>query len=402
MNHELLEIHARSLQAVNTQFKRFLYHEIDWRARLIALVGARGVGKSTLLLQRIKEQTSQEVSLYLSADNVRVAALGLYEIAGDFFRTGGKVLIIDEAQKYPSWSNEVKSIYDAYPEARIIVSGSSTLDLMKGGHDLSRRMILFRLPTLSFREFLSLETGAELKTIELEEILSDHTQLATAILSTLNGKILELFSAYLNHGFYPYYLEGVLHYHNRMERVIEKVISEDIPSVTGLKPSSVPSLRRILYLVASSQPLTPNIDKLAKSLGISRESLYLYLEYLEAAGLLRMLRAPDRGHKAVRKPKKIYLSDPNMFYTILGERMALDSVGAMREAFFFSQTSPRHQVQSSNTADFLLEQTYTVEVGGRNKSFEQIKKTANSFLACDGIEVGAGGRIPLWLFGFLY
>ena len=397
------EIQARLAAAVETRFRRFLHEQIDWGNRLFALVGARGVGKTTMFLQHYVEEWGRpEACLYLSADHVGVQGIGLYEIAGAFFRGGGELLLVDEAHRYPGWASEVKSVYDSYPRARIGLSGSSMLDLLKGGADLSRRMVTYRLPGMSFREFLSLETGEAFETTDLDTMLAEHPRLATSVLKRADGRVIQLFQRYLEHGVYPFYLEGVNLFHVKLANVVEKVLSEDIPSVMGLRPATIPVLRRLIHLVASSQPFTPNIERMATALRVSREYVYRYLEYLQGAGIFALIPPPGRGLGAVRKPAKVCIDNPNLFPAVLGSAGMRAHIGAVREAFFQSQLREIGGLTTDPRVDFCSEAGQRFEIGGRSKDASQLGGDEHAWLAVDDTEVGSGHRIPLWLFGFLY
>lgn len=398
-----IEIQARLAAHVDTHFKRSLYHQIDWEARLFALIGPRGVGKTTMLLQRYVEAHGDPAKcLYLSADHIHAQAMGLYEIGGVFFRGGGELLLIDEVHRYARWAAEIKSLYDAYPQARVGLSGSSTLDILKGGTDLSRRMVVYRLPGMSFREYLSLETGARFEASDLTTLLAEHTRLAAAALSSAGGTIIDHFHRYLDHGVYPFYLEGVDLFHVKLGNVVEKVLSEDIPSVLGVRPGAIPVLRRLIHLVATSQPFSPNIERIATALGISRETVYQYLDHLRRAGLFALIPGPGRGLKAARKPAKVYLDNPNLFHAVLGSAGVRAHVGAVREAFFQSQLRMIQTLTTDPKVDFRADTGARFEIGGRSKGSGQLEGDQDAWLALDDLEVGSGRRIPLWLFGFLY
>jgi predicted AAA+ superfamily ATPase len=397
------EIHARLVANAPRDFTRFLYDRIDWRARLIALVGPRGVGKTTLLLQHVARTLPEvERGLYLSADHVRVQALGLYEIGATFFRRGGEVLLVDEVHRYPGWTTEIKSLYDAFPAGRVVLSGSSAVELLRGGADLSRRLVAYRLPGMSFREFLNLELGLDLPAVDLATLLGDHVARARTILARLGGTVLGRFDAYLDHGVYPFYREGVELFPIRLANVIEKVVSDDIPSVMGVRPGTIPHLRKLLHLVASSEPFVPNIERLASALGVSRPSVYQYLEHLHRAGLLALLPPQGRGLKAARKPAKVCLDNANLFPALIGHAESRERVGTLREAFFAHQAGSLGALAAGARADFVLPGGQVVEVGGASKGLRQLSGEPAGWLALDDIEVGEGRRVPLWLFGFLY
>ncbi len=401
MLNEFFEIQKNITSAINVDFKRYLYDKIDWSPRLFALVGPRGVGKTTLLLQNYKEHfKSPEECLYLSADNVRVAALGLYNTAVEFFKYGGKVLIVDEVHKYPDWTKEIKSIYDSFPRSKIVLSGSSRLSIIKGKGDLSRRILFYELKGLSFREFLELETKAKYPALSLNEILKDHVRIAGAICGKI--RVLKYFKEYLRNGYYPFFLEGKEHYEERLNNVFEKTLYEDIPTLFGLKASSVPALKKLVYLVATSPPFTPNIEKISSQIGISREYVYHYIDFLEKAGIFSLVYPDKGGFKLIRKAHKIYPENPNLFNAIIGKEGWKEEEGAVREAFFVNQLKGIKKIFTSDRGDFLVDEKYIFEIGGKNKDFSQIGTGKNAFIAADGIELGDRQKIPLWLMGFLY
>ena len=401
MLSELFELQVEIVKPVSLGFKRYLYQEIDWNNRLVAVVGARGVGKTTLLIQYYKEKYGlPDKCLYLSADNVRVASAGLFEIASEFFKLGGEMLMIDEIHKYEDWSRELKNIYDSFPSARLAISGSSSLGILKGRHDLSRRIVVYNLCGLSFREFLFLEAKENFGVYNFADILDNHTKYATKICNKI--KVLKYFRDYLKYGFYPFFLEGTKSYDSKLNNIVEKIIYEDIPLLFGIKISSTHLLKKIVFLVATSQPFVPNIEKISSQLGISKEYVYNYLEYLEKAHLFSFLYAQEQGFKLVRKSEKIYLENSNLFHAVLGQIGFKSEIGAVRESFFLNQLKVNHKVFSSERGDFSVDEKYVFEVGGKSKDNKQIRDIKNAFIVADDIEVGAGNKIPLWLFGFLY
>ena len=399
---ELLSIQAGLIGQIPRTSSRYLKEKINWQARLLGIIGARGTGKTTMLLQHLAEQGRHDQRhLYFSADHIRVQATGLYEIASSFFRLGGKTVIIDEIHKYANWAQEIKNLYDAFPSERIFFSGSSTLALQAGKADLSRRAVFYNLPGLSFREYVYLAHGVEFKPAALKDILKNHSYLASAVLE--RGPILGHFRDYLDHGVYPFFLEGVSDYFHKLLNVLEKVLYEDIPTTIGIKTANVPVLKRILWLISTSQPFTPNIERMSRDLKISKEYIYTYLDSLERAGLLSGILPAKTGYRLVRKPSKIYMENTNLMKAVTGELGEKDKAGAVRETFF------AHQVKSSGMniripgrADFLVENTCLFEIGGRNKGKTQVKGAENAFVVRDDIEVGYGDILPLWLFGFLY
>lgn len=401
MLENLFSIHNQVVNEDVKKHKRYLYDKIEWKERAICLMGARGVGKTTLLLQHYWEvYKSVERCLYLSADNIQVAGMGLFNIAQEYFSYGGETLIIDEAHKYPDWSSEVKNIIDTYKNRKIILSGSSSLALQKGGNDLSRRLLNYELKGLSFREFLLLEAGGAEKVLDFDDILENHVKHAERI--SKHSPILRHFKEYLLYGYYPYFLEGKGTYLAKLANVIEKVIVEDIAGIYKVTSTNLPVLKKMLWLISSSEPFIPNIDKMSRELGVSKEYTYLYLEYLEKAHLLMSIREKLEGFKLVRKPAKIFLNNTNLAHAILGKLNLAANEGAARETFFINQVSGQAPLFSAAKGDFLVKGKYVMEIGGKNKNREQIKNIKNSFIAADGIEIGAARKIPLYLFGFLY
>lgn len=399
---EFLSIQAGLLSQVPRERTRYLREKIDWSSRLIGIVGARGTGKTTLLLQQLaeSEETGRE-ELYLTADHIRIQANGLYETAAYFFRLGGKRIVIDEVHKYANWQQELKNLHDSFPSARIIFSGSSTLALQAGKADLSRRAVFYSLPGLSFREYLLFDADREVPPVSLPQLLKEHVELATKIVE--KGPILGHFKDYLDHGVYPFFLEGTAAYLPKLLNVIEKVLYEDIPSAIGIRMASVPVLKRILWLLATSQPFTPNIEKMSRDLKVSKEYLYTYMDSLERAGLIIGLLPAETGYRLVRKPSKIYMENTNLLRAVAGDVGMSTQVGAVREAFF------AHQVRSAGLhitiptrGDFLVERKFLFEIGGKAKKRKQIKEAQDAYVVRDDIEVGFDRDIPLWLFGFLY
>lgn len=401
MLEELFEIQIEMASAIDLSLKRYLYDRVDWGERLFAIIGARGVGKTTLMLQHYKENYgSPEDCLYISADNVRVASIGLFEIASNFFKSDGKFLIIDEIHKYPDWPRELKNIYDSFPKARVAITGSSSLGIIAGKHDLSRRMMVHQMKGLSFREYLSIETQVSARPYHLDEILTDHVKIASSIKE--KTRVLKHFKDYLKWGYYPFYIEGRGQYGVKLNNVVEKVISEDIPALFGVKTSSIPQLRKLIYLVATSQPFIPNIERIGSQMGISKEYVYNYLEYLDKAGIFSSIYAAEKGLKIIRKPQNIYLENPNLFHAITGEMGFRSEIGAVRESFFLNQLKAVGPVFSAGSGDFIVGNGLLFEIGGEGKSRRQIADQKNAFVVADAIEIGSKGKIPLWLMGFLY
>lgn len=397
---ELVDIHQEVMATTPVHFQRYLYSDINWEAQGICILGDRGVGKTILLCQNLLERYQRpDRALYLSADNINVISYGLVNIARYFFAHGGEALYIDEIHKYLEWSTEIKNILDTYKGRQVVISGSSSLDLNKSKSDLSRRIVYHRLLGLSFREYLLLAENIEMPTLSLAEILHHHVAIASDLNTTA---ILKHFNDYLNHGYYPFFKEGLQDYMSKIHNVIEKVLFEDIAVIYNLRQTTLPILKRLLWLVATSNGLIPNIDKISKNLGISREMVYNCLEYLNSSGLLNDLFPAGKGNNLIRKPGKIYLNNANLLHAIHGSLKFESNVGAIRETFFVNQVHPIHKLTLHDKGDFLIDDKWVIEVGGKGKNNKQIKGEQDAYLAIDNTKVGFGNKIPLYLFGFLY
>jgi predicted AAA+ superfamily ATPase len=388
--NRLFETHHRIVQQTTTTIKRYLYQQINWDNRLIAITGQRGTGKTTLLLQRIKTAKKKEDYLYISADSLFIYKLSLYEIALSFSNNGGKYLFIDEVHKYKNWSGEIKHIYDVIPNLYIVFTGSSILDIMKGYGDLSRRAVHYTLNGLSFREYLLFETGITYPTFTLEDIVLHQVELEL-------DKPLYHFNNYLKKGYYPFYKEN--DFELRLMNVINTVLEVDLVQYLDLKPSTVAKLKKLLQIISESVPFKPNISKIAALTDISRSQLLDYLNYLQRAGLIMMFQTNTKGIQSLGKPEKLYLNNTNLSNTLVGAVNA--NIGNNRETFFASQLKTIANITIPKKGDFMIH-NYTFEVGGKSKTNKQIVNVKNSFLVKDDIEYGYQNTIPLWHFGFLY
>jgi len=395
----LIRIHREVMAAIPLMSHRYLYDQINWSARAICIYGDRGVGKSTLIAQRLLEEyKTPDRALYISADNIMVASVGLFAIAQEYFSNGGEALFIDEIHKYENWSVELKNIIDTYKNRQIVFTGSSSLDLKKSKGDLSRRVVYHRLTGLSFREFLQFDHDIKLPVYDLEDIIGSHVKIASKLPVE---NIMKYFRQYLKHGYYPFYLEGVDDYLSKLNNVIEKVIYEDISVIYNLKVPTTIVLKKILWLVASAKILTPNVDSIARNLQVSREVIYNCLDYLDRAGLIHNLYPVGSGMKMARKPGKILLNNSNMLYAINGTLNLNSDMGAIRETFFSNQVAARYKLNTWDSGDYIVMDKYVIEVGGKNKSSKQLKNQSSAYLALDDMEIGFGNKIPLYLFGFL-
>lgn len=386
------------VRQTDTSFVRYLYQQIDWQERLIGILGARGTGKTTMLLQRIKQQHPDTgVALYLSLDDPWFQEHELIDSAEDFANRGGRYLYLDEVHKYKGWSASVKTLYDTFPDLHIIFTGSSILEIQKGDADLSRRTVQYHLEGLSFREYLNVSENLQLPVSSLNEILYDHEKISQEIVK--QTKILKAFQHYIKEGYYPFFLERSENYHLKLVNTLMQVLETDLVQIEHLKVESVQKLKRFLTVVAEMVPFQPNISELSHKVQISRPMIYQFLDYLQRSGVIQMVYQESKGMKKLEKPDKIYLHNTNLSYSLADRE---PDRGAVRETFFVNQVQPLHRISYGNPFDFLIDGTCAVEIGGKNKSPSQLGNRKDGFLAIDDIETGYQNRIPLWLFGFLY
>lgn len=379
------------LELVSTDFIRFLHDKIAWDSRLIAIVGSRGVGKTTLLLQHIKKYEKAEDVLYITADDFYFTNHRLFDLAYQFYTQGGKKLFIDEIHKYKGWSTEIKNIYDQIPGLHVVYTGSSILDLEKGSADLSRRKVEYHLPGLSFREYINLTQGWQLPAYPLSEIVAGKVQFPYE-----KERPLKLFKNYLQAGYYPFFTET--EYRLRLSNVVKLMIETDIPQFAEMNVASAFKLKKLLYVLAQSVPFKPNYTKLERDLEISRNTLPTYLLYLEKAGLINLLREKANGIKVLEKIDKIYLNNTDIAYMLSD---TTPDIGNIRETVFFTWMRVGHFIISSPISDFEIDGR-TFEVGGRNKKRAQIKNAVEGYIVKDDMEYAYQNEIPLWMFGFIY
>ena len=378
------------LELTCSDFHRYLYNDVNWNARMIAITGARGVGKSTMVLQYIKTQISDCKVLYISADHTFFTTHTLVEVADDFSKEAGSLLVIDEVHKYPDWSRELKQIYDTHPDMKVIFTGSSVLDIIDGVADLSRRVLHYTMYGLSFREYLGLFHHISVPKYSLEEILDGKAH--------IEGMLhpLPAFREYLSEGYYPFAIEG--DFPLRMQNVITKTIESDIAQYAGLRATTAKKLKKMLAVISGLAPYKPNADNLALEIGISRNSVQDYLSLLERAQLIGQLRDDTGGIRGLGKVEKVYIDNPSLMRVLSGGKT---DVGNMRETFFYNQMRVKNDVISSRQSDFKIGK-YTFEVGGRKKGKKQIEDIPDSFIVNDDIEFAQGNVIPLWAFGLNY
>ncbi len=376
-------------------YRRFLYEKVDFNERLVGVIGARGAGKTTLLLQYLKEEKEKQ-SLYIIADHPLVVEKGLFAIADAFQKVGGQVLIIDEIHKIKNFEIDLKLIYDSFWELQVIFTGSNALAIDHAKADLSRRAIIYKLPVLSFREFLELESGQNFDALSLEDILKEHSSKAIEIIAKI--KPLAYFDDYLKHGAYPFYKDGTQSYLQKLLMATTQVLSTDLPAIYSIEHDKINSLKKMMVMLCQSEPFDINISKLCGAVELNQKTLYKYLTILEAGGLIRILGAKSNGVSIISKPEKLYLDNTNLFSIFCN----LPKEGTIRETFFASQLSYEHGLNYPKNGDFIVNEQSTFEVGGRGKTNKQIKDVSNAYVVSADIEVGSGSKIPLWLFGFLY
>ena len=411
---EELFIKSRDFININTQeYKRYFIKTKKLEHRLSIIIGSRGIGKTTTVAQYIKENYSANKALYVNLDDIEnTSKYTMTQIAEEFVLNGGKLLCFDEIHKYGNWSAELKNIYDRFDKLKIIATGSSALQINKGSHDLSRRAIVYTMVGMSFREFLELHYGYSFKAIALEDILSKHIEIATTITNEIekrDQKIIPLFKEYLKHGYYPYFLSmpnEILFFQTLQQNINVSIESDLLNIYPKMSGNSIKKIKMLLSVIIKSVPFEPTMSELKKAADIKDDrTLKDYLSKLDDAGLIKLLMQNSLSMKAFDKPEKIFLANPNLMYT------REPNIGNLRETFFVNQLDNYYKnkqslndegIFASKQGDFYCEEKYTFEVGGKSKGFSQIKDIENSFVASDGLEVGIGNKIALWMFGFLY
>lgn len=371
-------------------FHRYMYDKIDWSDRLIGLKGPRGVGKTTLLLQRAKEFLDRNTTLLVNADDLYFTSHTLVDLTDDFVRLGGKVLMIDEVHKYKEWSRELKLIYDYHKDLKVVFTGSSILDIEEGEADLSRRVVPYEMQGLSFREYLRMFKEIELPKLTLDEILNNKLEMPAGF------HPYAYFNEYLRIGYYPFSNES--QFERRLMQVVNKTIEVDIPQYTDMTASAIRKLKRLMSIVSESVPFKPNLSSISQVLGISRNLLPEWFVYMEKAGLIMQLRDDTGGIRGLGKVDKVYIDNTALMYMLGRENT---DIGNVRETFFLNQTRVMHDVITSSVSDFQIGK-YTFEVGGKNKTQKQIAGVSDAFVVKDDIEIGYQNVIPLWVFGLMY
>lgn len=394
---ELLETSDRLVGAVSTEFHRYL--KIDWKDRLIGVLGARGTGKTTLLRQRLREHfgVGSTQAVYVSLDDLWFAEFKLRDAVKYFYEHGYTHVFMDEMHHVgKDWSIVLKNLYDQFPSMNFVYSGSSMLKLESTKGDLSRRQAVYRLKGLSFREYLKFEGLADCPPVPLEKLFKDHRRIATSV--TRNLRVLQHFEQYLKGGFYPFYRESSSQYRERLVETVNSVLEVDYPSIEAVSQDTIRTAKKMLKVLSASTPQTPNMSELYRQLGTERNQGLKMLCALDRAGLLALVPGKGMNLKTLSKPEKIYCDNTNLMQALVPR---ID-IGVARETFFYNQVRNDHDVVFSGIGDFVVDGHWTVEVGGKGKGFGQIADLPNSCVAADGLEVGVGNKIPLWLFGFLY
>ncbi len=409
-----LFIKSRDFININTQeYKRYFIKTKKLEHRLSIIIGSRGIGKTTTVAQYIKENYSANKALYVNLDDIEnTSKYTMTQIAEEFVLNGGKLLCFDEIHKYENWSAELKNIYDRFDKLKIIATGSSALQINRGSHDLSRRAIVYTMVGMSFREFLELHYGYSFEAITLEDILSNHIEIATTIKNEIeqrDQKIIPLFKEYLKHGYYPYFLSmpnEILFFQTLQQNINVSIESDLLNIYPKMSGNSIKKIKMLLSVIIKSVPFEPTMSELKKAADIKDDrTLKDYLSKLDDAGLIKLLMQNSLSMKAFDKPEKIFLANPNLMYT------REPNIGNLRETFFVNQLDNYYKnkhslndegIFASKQGDFYCEENYTFEVGGKSKGFNQIKDIEDSFVASDGLEVGIGNKIALWMFGFLY
>ncbi len=387
------------LNQVDNSFFRFLFDQIDWNQRMIAIKGPRGSGKTTLMLQRIKFGliANSNEALYVTADHYWFYTNNLVETANEFYQNGGRFLFIDEVHKYPNWSRELKNIYDSYPDLKVVFSSSSALDIYRGESDLSRRVITYELPGLSFREYLKIKKGMDLPVFSLAEIQKNHSSISSQVAQSFHP--LPEFHEFLKTGYLPIFNETNLsNIPVFLQQIINTVIESDLAFIADYNAGTAYKVKKLMGVLAESVPFKPNLASISRKIETSRDSLYEWLNQLEKARLLNFLIAEGKGVSLLQKPDKIYLENTNLSYALKSS----PDIGSVRETFLLNQLKNlKKEVRLPKAGDFLVDDL-VIEVGGKNKDASQIKHLENYVIAADEIEHGFGKKIPLWVFGLMY
>ena len=395
----IIKLEKRILKGLKPEYKRYFFDRVDFSSQMIAVVGSRGVGKTTFLLQYLKDLKAEypaHKSLYFSYDYPTNVDIKLYELAEEFAKVGGKYLLLDEIHKYKDFALDLKAIYDFYPEMKVVFTGSCATSIYNSQADLSRRAVLYHMNGLSYREFLELTLDKKLPTFSLEEICAD----SVSIVDSLRDEFvpLEYFSEYLKYGYYPFYFSDKENYLKQLTAVVNLTIDVDLVMLGYIKPNFANKLKKLLNVICYSKPFELNITKVSANIEVSRNTLYAYLEHLTKGDLLTVVADNKKGLTALSKPEKLYLNNTNLSYALCDE----PEIGTIREGFFANQLKESHKITTSKHGDFIVDSKYVYEIGGENKGFKQIRDLDNSYVVQDTDSTEDNRKIPLWLFGFLY
>ena len=394
----LLEISRNLVQGVDNSFKRLLYSTIDWNNRLIGIKGQRGCGKTTMLLQRLNELgKSPQEAAYFALDDIYFTTNSLVETATEFHKKGGQYLFLDEVHKYPGWAQHIKSLHDYYADLKIVFTGSSIIDIAREEGDLSRRARMYELQGLSYREYLKYSGVIELQPLSLEEILQKDKPWQRNFPPSFCP--LQYFESYLKQGYYPFFKEDPDGLQERLKQLLWKIVESDMAELQDFDVRNAKKMMQLLYILAANVPFKPNISKLAEKTQIHRNTINNYLYFLEQARLIRLLYPTGISVAALQKPEKIYLDNTNLAHAIA---VTPPEKGNLRETFFINQLSALHAVRYPGKGDFMVDEKYVFEIGGKNKNDIQIRGTLNSYRVLDDAEFPASDAIPFWVFGFLY
>lgn len=384
---------SKKTASVSRKGKRLIYGEMQWNERLILLLGYRGVGKTTILLQRLQEVG--EKGIYFSLDDLYFENHRLITVVEQLYANGYRAFFMDEVHRYRFWSKDLKQLYDDFDDIHLIATGSSILEVAKGQADLSRRAVVYKMQGLTFREYLQLEKKIALQPLDLETILERHHEISEDLLEQFSME--RDFMNYLKYGYFPFFMENKTMYYQKLSETLNLVIDIDIAPFEDLNYNTVRTMKKLLYVISQSVPFIPNITKLSERLEAPRNTILRLLDLLDQAKIIKLLKTENEKLSYLQKPEKIFLENTNFVY-YFAEGKA--NIGAVRETFFYNQLRQKHRVSASKFGDFMVDEKYTFEIGGPNKTFQQIKGVPNSYLALD-VENSVGNKVPLWLFGML-
>lgn len=395
---KLLEKSNKSIQSLHFPHQRDVNGKINWEWRMNGIFGARGTGKTTLLLQKLSQfQKNGYDVLYVRLDDLYFADHRIYDLADTFRKNGGKYLYLDEVHKYSGWARELKNIYDSIPELKMVFSGSSIIELTGQDADLSRRALMYEMTGLSFREYLAIADIIALPAYTLNEIVENHIGIASGIVKEI--PVLKHFIFYMKGGYYPFFLEPDRDYFMTLEQVIRTVMETDLRFIENFDIAQSKKMLTLLKVIAASVPFKPNISKISEKTGLHRQTVLLYFQYLEKARMIKLVNQPNKYISRLQKPDKIFLDNPNLFFALNPEMV---NKGSLRETFALNQLTANHEIFLHEQADFLVDNKFIIEIGGKNKDSRQVRDFDSAYVFTDDIEIGYNNRIPLWLLGFLY